>query len=483
MERITSITFRTVNYILDWMLLTLAFACGVLAWWFWYYRAINFEMLKEIELSAVLIPYLLFYGVTYLYLASINAYRQSRLRSLHNSLVFYIRGVSFAVVTLALISFFMPFIYISRTLIVVTYVCSITFLVTKELLLKRLLSYLRKKGYHVRKAFILGNDEKLTRALLYESESDYLLGIDIVGLINPAYGEEADSSGFGDDSLIPVVGTIQNLVPLIKEEHPDTLIVYARDVEYDLLEEVVAVCEERGLDVWIKLDMLERVIYRATLHSVRGVPFISFHGTSQRHFALFIKYGFDRIVAAILLLILTPLMLLTALCIKLNSPGPIFFVQKRSGLNGRQFSMLKFRSMVVDAEDLKKELQEQNEMVGPHFKIKNDPRITSVGRVIRKTSIDELPQLINVLLGQMSLVGPRPMDSKEVERIEGWHRRRLSMKPGITCIWQVAGRNQITEFDDWAKMDLEYIDNWSLTLDFILLLKTIPVVILGKGAS
>ena len=122
-------------------------------------------------------------------------------------------------------------------------------------------------------------------------------------------------------------------------------------------------------------------------------------------------------------------------------------------------------------------------MVGPHFKIKNDPRITPIGRVIRKTSIDELPQLINVLLGQMSLVGPRPMDSKEVEEIEGWHRRRLSMKPGITCIWQVAGRNQITEFDDWAKMDLEYIDNWSLTLDFILLLKTIPVVILGKGAS
>ncbi|MCL4130678.1 UNVERIFIED_CONTAM: hypothetical protein GTU68_038681 [Idotea baltica] len=437
-----------------------------------------------IDFNTLVIPYLIFYGFAFIYLASIKAYDQTKLRGVQSSILLYIRGVSYSVVLLALISFFVPFIYISRTLIVVTFAFSIALFIAKEFALKKIFSLLRKRGFFIRKALILGDDEKLTRNLLYDSESDYRLGIDIVGLINPAYNDSsASNSEFGKDSLLKVVGDIRNLVSILKQYHPDTIIIYARDVKYQLLEEVVAVCEERGLNVWIKLDILERVIYRTTLHTVRGVPFISFHGTSQNHFALFVKYTFDRVAAAILLLLLAPILIIVALSIKLASPGPILFSQRRSGLNGREFDMLKFRSMVVNAEELKAELQELNEMQGPHFKIKNDPRITFVGKTIRKTSIDELPQLWNVLRGEMSLVGPRPMDSKEVEKIEGWHSRRLSMKPGITCIWQVAGRSQIREFDDWARMDLEYIDNWSLALDILLLLKTIPVVILGKGAS
>jgi len=182
------------------------------------------------------------------------------------------------------------------------------------------------------------------------------------------------------------------------------------------------------------------------------------------------------------LLILAPLaMLPAAIAIRLTSPGPILFRQKRSGLHGRQFTMYKFRSMIDNAEMLRAELEAFNEMSGPVFKIKQDPRVTPIGKFLRKTSIDELPQLWNVLMGDMSLVGPRPLPVIETEAFDPWHRRRLSVKPGLTCLWQISGRSKIG-FDQWIKLDLEYIDNWSLALDLKILLRTIPVVISGFGA-
>jgi lipopolysaccharide/colanic/teichoic acid biosynthesis glycosyltransferase len=177
-------------------------------------------------------------------------------------------------------------------------------------------------------------------------------------------------------------------------------------------------------------------------------------------------------------------MLLVSLAIKLSSKGPVFFRQKRCGLNGHPFTMLKFRSMVSDAEQLKQELESLNEMSGPVFKLTNDPRVTWIGRLLRKYSVDELPQLINVLRGEMSLVGPRPLPVDEVSRFDDLaHRRRLSVKPGLTCLWQISGRNQVTDFKDWVRLDLEYIDNWSLWLDLKILWRTIPVVLLGTGAK
>jgi exopolysaccharide biosynthesis polyprenyl glycosylphosphotransferase len=176
--------------------------------------------------------------------------------------------------------------------------------------------------------------------------------------------------------------------------------------------------------------------------------------------------------------------LLCAIAIKISSPGPVLFRQKRCGLNGQPFTMYKFRSMVTDAEQRKKELENFNEMSGPVFKISNDPRITPIGRLLRKFSLDELPQLFNVLKGEMSLVGPRPLPVEEVSRFDDFaHRRRLSVKPGLTCLWQVSGRNNIHDFTDWVRLDLEYIDNWSLWLDMKILWRTIPVVLLAKGAK
>jgi exopolysaccharide biosynthesis polyprenyl glycosylphosphotransferase len=197
---------------------------------------------------------------------------------------------------------------------------------------------------------------------------------------------------------------------------------------------------------------------------------------------MFLRRLLDLALACLMLLVVGPLLMLpAAILIKLTSRGPVLFKQKRCGLNGRQFVMYKFRSMVDNAEQLRVELESLNEMDGPVFKSSRDPRITGIGKILRRFSIDELPQLFNVLRGDMSLVGPRPPLPGEVARYERWQRRRLSMKPGITCLWQVSGRNEVS-FEDWMKLDLDYIDNWSLLLDLKILLKTIPVVLLGRGA-
>jgi exopolysaccharide biosynthesis polyprenyl glycosylphosphotransferase len=207
------------------------------------------------------------------------------------------------------------------------------------------------------------------------------------------------------------------------------------------------------------------------------------HATSgvQESQAL-LKFIFDFTISFLVILFLSPLMLAIIILIKLTSPGPVFFSQRRVGRNKRVFNVYKFRTMVVDAEKRMGEIEHLNEVSGPVFKIKNDPRITPIGRVLRKTSMDELPQLFNVLAGQMSLVGPRPLPMRDYEGFnEDWQRRRFSVKPGITCLWQIQGRSSIS-FEKWMELDLQYIDKWSLWLDFQILLQTIPAVLKGSGA-
>jgi len=209
-----------------------------------------------------------------------------------------------------------------------------------------------------------------------------------------------------------------------------------------------------------------------------------FRTTPDISWALLVKGLFDRVAAFLSLVVLSPLLLAVAIAIKITSPGPVIFRQKRAGRHGRPFMMYKFRSMNTNAEMQRAELVAFNVMSGPVFKLEDDPRVTPFGRWLRKTSVDELPQLWNVVCGDMSLVGPRPLPVYEVEKFESAsHRRRLSMRPGLTCLWQVRGRNSVTNFDDWVRMDLEYIDNWSLLLDLWILLRTIPVVLLGLGAK
>jgi exopolysaccharide biosynthesis polyprenyl glycosylphosphotransferase len=247
--------------------------------------------------------------------------------------------------------------------------------------------------------------------------------------------------------------------------------------------DIFLLCEELGVTARVVLNFFPHSIARMELHEFDGFPLLSFSTTPTNEAVMFVRRILDMVLTTGILTVFGPFVMLpTALLIKLTSPGPVLFRQRRCGLNGRQFVMYKFRSMVNNAEQLRVELEGLNEMDGPVFKSSRDPRVTMIGKIIRRFSIDELPQLFNVLRGDMSLVGPRPPLPDEVQRYERWQRRRLSMKPGMTCLWQISGRNEVS-FDDWMKLDLTYIDNWSLMLDLKILLKTVPVVLLGRGAK
>ena len=259
----------------------------------------------------------------------------------------------------------------------------------------------------------------------------------------------------------------------------------AKDVSFENVQAAVSECEVEGVEVWLPADFIKTTIARPSLDAFDGNLMMVFRSAPEATWTILLKHIADRLLGLIIFIVTLPLWIFAIIGIKVSSPeGSVFFIQERGGKNGRPFKMFKFRTMIVDAEEKKKELAEMNEMSGPVFKMDNDPRIFSFGAFLRKWSIDELPQLINVIIGQMSLVGPRPLPIKEVEEIkESAHRRRLSMKPGITCIWQISGRSEITNFDDWVKLDLKYIDNWSLFLDMKILLMTIPAVFMNKGAK
>lgn len=277
--------------------------------------------------------------------------------------------------------------------------------------------------------------------------------------------------------------SIERLVELLHEHSANGVILSARHTFFGQVEKVIQACELEGVEVWLLADFFKTEISQTALDEFHGRPMLVFRSTPDASWQGVAKQIIDFSGALCLLGVLSPLMLLVALLIKLTSSGPVLFRQKRSGLNGKPFTMLKFRSMITDAEQRQHELAVLNEMSGPVFKLTRDPRVTRIGRFIRKFSVDELPQLFNVVRGEMSLVGPRPLPVDEVRRFDDLaHRRRLSVKPGITCLWQVSGRNDVRDFRDWVRLDLEYIDNWSLWLDFKILWRTIPVVLLGSGA-
>lgn len=278
--------------------------------------------------------------------------------------------------------------------------------------------------------------------------------------------------------------SIEQLVDLLHTHSANGVILSAKHTYFGQVEKAIQACELEGVEAWLLADFFNTQLSQTLLDDFYGRPMLIFRSTPEYSWQATVKEAFDRVTALVMLVLLLPLYLVVTVLIKLTSPGPVLFRQLRSGLNGRPFTMLKFRSMVSDADQRKHELEALNEMDGPVFKVTDDPRVTPIGRFLRRHSIDELPQLFNVLRGEMSLVGPRPLPVDEVQRFDDFaHRRRLSVKPGMTCLWQVSGRNNVTDFKDWVRLDLEYIDNWSLWLDFKILVRTIPVVFSGTGAK
>ena len=277
---------------------------------------------------------------------------------------------------------------------------------------------------------------------------------------------------------------VTELIDLLHMHSVSGVLVTARHAQLERVESVIQLCEVEGLEAWLIADFFATQISKASFDEMFGHPLLVFRSTPETSWQVIAKQLLDFFGALALIVFTSPLMLFVALLVKFSSPGPIFFRQQRSGLNGAPFEILKFRTMTSNAEQFQHELAAMNEMSGPVFKITNDPRVTSAGKWLRKWSLDELPQLFNVLRGEMSLVGPRPLPVDEVKRFSDLaHRRRLSVKPGLTCLWQVQGRNKISDFQEWVRLDLEYIDNWSIWLDLQILLRTIPAVLRATGAK
>ncbi|MGO9520528.1 MAG: sugar transferase, partial [Candidatus Korobacteraceae bacterium] len=261
----------------------------------------------------------------------------------------------------------------------------------------------------------------------------------------------------------------------------DEVIFAVNMQELAQLEHVIQHCADVGMKTRVQLEFLPAAYSRVYLENFRDVQLLSLSSAPDSELRLFFKRVFDVVVAGASLLVLSPLLACIAAVIKITSPGPVLFQQIRCGLGGRRFTLYKFRSMINNAEQLRAELHQLNELDGPVFKISDDPRITPVGRWLRRFSLDELPQLWNIVRGDMSFVGPRPAVPEEVDQYEDWQKRRLRMRPGLTCTWVLEGRNHL-EFNRWMELDLKYIDNWSLWLDTKIFLRTIPIVLSGRGA-
>jgi exopolysaccharide biosynthesis polyprenyl glycosylphosphotransferase len=285
----------------------------------------------------------------------------------------------------------------------------------------------------------------------------------------------------GRDAALPTLGVVDDLPELADRLVVDTVLFGTTLEESARLERTIWQLQEVGKTVHLRGDALGGLLSRTLVGDLDGIPMFTLTSVPMDRVALGVKRAIDLAGSSVGLVLLSPFLLGVAGLVKLTSAGPVLHRQERLGLNARRFEMLKFRSMYDGAEAHRADLAAANEMSGPVFKMRNDPRVTPLGRWLRRYSIDELPQLWNVLRGQMSLVGPRPPLGPEVALYERWQRRRLSMKPGLTCLWQVNGRSEL-DFDTWMKLDLEYIDNWSLGLDLKILLKTIPVVLTARGA-
>ena len=341
----------------------------------------------------------------------------------------------------------------------------------------------RSRDYNTRNVLIVGTGHRAKR-MIKSLQQRKSTGYRITGCLDPFNSTSLPASRMLEG--VNILGSINLLSTLLVEEIIDEVIFAADLGDIEHINELIRFAENLGINIHIVPDFqLEKIMYRPETATVymdefAGLPTISISTIPQRQGELLIKSGIDYLVATAGLVALSPLFLIVILLVKMTSKGPAFFIQKRCGLYGRTFNLFKFRTMIANAEDLKKELENQNEVEGPVFKIARDPRITPIGKFLRKTSIDELPQLINILMGEMSLVGPRPPLPAEVKQYESWQHRRLSMKPGITGIWQVSGRHNIN-FKHWMQLDLEYIDNWTLFLDFKILLKTVKEVLSCRG--
>ncbi len=403
-----------------------------------------------------------------------EAYVGQRFTSLKTDLLVVVKTVIFG--TLIVLTFaFLIKSNIPRTLIFIFAIVNLIFLFGEKALFYQFIGYLRKQGKNIKRVLVLGAGD-VAKAFIFSVEKYPDWGLKILGLICK------NELNVGDERFgYKLVGHTDDLRELLHYNPIDELVVALPAKHLGAVEDVMAICDEEGVPVRIVSPFFKNLISKANTDMIHGLPIIKFSSVERDDFEITLKRVMDIIVSFVSFVLLVPIFGPIAMLIKRESPGPVFYRWKVLGLNKRPLVSYKFRTMVENADNVKEKLIVNNEMSGTAFKMSNDPRITRVGKWLRKFSIDELPQLWSVLKGDMSLVGPRPPLQTEVEKYEGWHRRKLSVKPGITCLWQVNGRNEINDFDEWMRLDMKYIDEWSLWLDFKILFKTAWVVVRGTG--
>lgn len=395
---------------------------------------------------------------------------EDRLEVIKDSGLLVISGAVF----ISAMIFVLKYDFISRSFVVIFALTNFLLLSSFRIYAKTGVSQFSRLLVGEHNVLIVGSDDRAAKvaAVLKDAEQ---WGYHLVGVVPESTNSVLDSGL----SHYPTIG-LEQLSDAARQHHVDEVIFVVSKEALTQMEEVFLLCEEEGIKTRVMLSFFPHVTSKIYLEVLHELPLLTFTTTPQNDYLLLVKNSIDIVLASGLLVLGAPLFAILALVIKLTSKGPVIFKQLRCGLGGRKFVLYKFRSMVNSAEEVQSQVQHLNTMSGPVFKIGKDPRCTSVGRFLRKFSLDELPQLINILKGDMSFVGPRPPIPREVEKYERWQRRRLRMKPGLTCLWQIRGRNEI-DFEDWMKLDLQYIDSWSVLLDLKIVLKTIPIVLLGKG--
>ena len=403
-----------------------------------------------------------------------EAYVGQRFTSLKGDLLIVTKTVTFGCLIVLTIAFMIKS-NVPRTLIAFFGPVNLILLSFEKILLNRLIVYVRKKGKNIKKILVLGAGD-VAKEFIDSVENNADWGIKILGLICK------DEIHVGDERFgYKLVGHTAHLRELLHYNPIDELVIALPAKYFHAVEETMAICDEEGVPVRIVSPFFKNLIAKAKTDMIHGLPIIKFSSVERNDLEAALKRSIDILASFILLILLAPVFGLIALLIKLDSKGSVFYKWEVLGINKRTLTSYKFRTMVENADDLKEKLEKHNEMNGVAFKMENDPRITRVGKWLRKFSLDELPQLWSVLKGDLSLVGPRPPLQTEVEKYEGWHRRKLSVKPGITCLWQVNGRNEINDFDEWMRLDMQYIDEWSLWMDFKIMAKTPWVVLKGTG--
>jgi len=422
---------------------------------------------QYILLGAFIIP------IWFILLKIVNVQSSQRIKPYSIVFIEYSLVVFIGVIILFLFIFIFKLDFISRIAILIFGIADLFLLFVSKVLI---LSYAKKiliKGENVKRIVLIADES--SSSFIEKIISEKYWGFVIFGIIT-----ESEELIEKYANKYKIISNKENIEKLLVEHIVDEVIYCKDEIDSQQIKHLIYSCAEIGVTLKLHSELFNIIASKSRLNYFEELPMMSFNVTSADYFALSIKHVFEYLLSILAVLVFLPFFLIISMLIKVESKGPALYKQRRVGLHGRHFTMYKFRTMILHSDEQKRELESKNEADGPVFKIKNDPRITKIGSFLRKTSLDEFPQFFNVLKGEMSVVGPRPPIPEEVALYERAQLRRLSVKPGITCIWQVSGRNKIG-FEEWMKLDLQYIDNWSLKLDFILILKTINAIYRRTG--